>query len=131
MRLSDTVSQVILVGIGGSLGAALRYLVSNSSSLSNYPFPWSTAFVNVIGCFFIGIVIGAFSGESWFDNWGRSLIAIGFLGGLTTFSAFSYEILVMIEAGRHFVAGQYIGFSLVASFSATIVGFKLANHYIG
>lgn len=87
------------VALGGAAGAAARYLVSNwMTARLGTDFPWGTFFANMSGSFLIGVVlvlaeIGNFPAEV------RLLVAVGVLGGYTTFSSFSYESLQLVTGG--------------------------------
>lgn len=91
---------VLLVAAGGAIGAVLRYLLGAWIQGRLGPdFPWGTFIVNVSGSLLIGVVLGlvdrgALSGEA------RLFLAVGILGGYTTFSTFSYETLQLIEQGN-------------------------------
>ena len=95
---------VLYVALGGAIGAAFRYLVSGWLGAWLGPdFPWGTFFANISGSFLIGIVlalvdVGTFSAEA------RLFLAVGVLGGYTTFSSFSYESLGLIADGSVFLA---------------------------
>ncbi len=90
---------VLLVAIGGAIGAAARYLAGLwIAARFGADFPWGTFFVNVTGSFLIGIVLvlverGTLPGEA------RLFLAVGILGGYTTFSSFSYETLQLVNGG--------------------------------
>ena len=89
---------LITVAIGGGLGAGGRYLAGAlARSLGTGGFPWATFLVNVAGCFLIGLVAGKT------DNFqeGPSLfLVVGILGGFTTFSAFGYETVRLLQTGN-------------------------------
>jgi CrcB protein len=97
---------VFIVGIGGFIGSALRYLVSGwAQQLSkSLDFPYGTLTVNLIGCFVIGFlgqlaeVRGIFASET------RLLVFIGLLGGFTTFSSFGNDTLNLARSGQMFNA---------------------------
>lgn len=90
----------LLVAAGGGIGAALRYLLGGwIASRLGPDFPWGTFIVNVSGCLLIGLVLGlvergALPGEA------RLFLAVGVLGGYTTFSTFGYETLRLLEGGE-------------------------------
>lgn len=100
---------VLLVGIGGGLGAAARYLMGLwIAARLGAGFPWGTFFVNVTGSFVIGIVLilverGALPAEA------RLFVAVGICGGYTTFSSFSYETLQLLNGGDvgHFLLNAF------------------------
>ena len=90
---------VLYVALGGAIGAAARYLAGLWIAASlGAGFPWGTFFVNVTGSFLIGIVLvlverGTLPAEA------RLFLAVGILGGYTTFSSFSYETLQLLNGG--------------------------------
>ncbi len=90
----------LLVAIGGAIGAAGRYLIGGwAQSLVGPAFPAGTFFVNATGSLIIGIILGlsergALSGEA------RLLLAVGLMGGYTTFSSFSYDNLGLLQDGE-------------------------------
>lgn len=90
---------VLYVALGGAIGAAARYLAGLwLAALLGAGFPWGTFFVNVTGSFLIGIVLvlvqaGTLPAEA------RLFLAVGILGGYTTFSSFSYETLQLLDGG--------------------------------
>jgi CrcB protein len=93
--------RIVVVGLGGFLGSVLRYLVSGwTHSLLGERFPWGTLAVNVVGCFALGgLAASAFEGQALGAN-ARLFLLIGVIGGFTTFSAFGYETVALIETGR-------------------------------
>jgi CrcB protein len=93
---------VVYVALGGAIGASARYLVSNwMASWFGTDFPWGTFFANISGSFLIGIVLVLVEGGSLPSEF-RLLVAVGILGGYTTFSSFSYESLQLITSGAIF-----------------------------
>lgn len=114
--------EFILVGIGGALGAMCRFVASKFASTIGFaplgPLPVATMCVNVLGCFLAGFVFSMLSRGGALAEEVRLLCIVGFLGGFTTFSAFSLEtLLVMREAG---------GWSCILFVSATVMSALLA-----
>lgn len=90
---------MLYVALGGAIGASARYLVSNwMASWLGTDFPWGTFFANISGSFLIGIVLVLVEGGS-LPAEARLLLAVGILGGYTTFSSFSYESLQLMTGG--------------------------------
>ncbi len=90
---------VLLVAIGGAISAAARYLAGLwIAARFGADFPWGTFFVNVTGSFLIGIVLVLVQGGT-LPAGARLFVAIGILGGYTTFSSFSYETLQLLNNG--------------------------------
>lgn len=121
-------NNILLVMGGGAVGALGRYQLGR---LSGHLFPaalwpWGTFAVNLLGGFAMGIVVGwlarfhAAPGESL-----RLLLAVGLLGGFTTFSSFSLEMVLMIERGQFGMAIGYATFSVVGAVAALIGGLSL------
>lgn len=91
----------ILVGLGGALGAIARYwtgdLLHRHVTAS---YPLGTLAVNVVGCFAIGVVLFASDDLGTIGPRWRAFLAVGILGGFTTFSAFGHETLALLRSGR-------------------------------
>jgi CrcB protein len=106
--------QVALVAVGGAIGAVSRYLLGAWLQPRLGPdFPWATFAINVSGSFLIGVVLGLVS-EGALSAEARLFLAVGVLGGYTTFSTFSYETLELLADGtmRAFLfnaLGQLVG----------------------
>jgi len=106
--------------MGGAAGSMLRFLVQR---LMNDRFPAGTLVVNLFGCFLIGIIWALASKN--LDESRRLLLATGFCGGFTTFSAFSHEAVQMLVEDRWFTFAIYAGLSFAGGLLATYFGFKL------
>ncbi len=104
--------QVLLVALGGALGATLRYLVTSWVQQRVDFFPWGTLVVNLLGSFLIGVVL-ELTVRGFLSSQARLFLAVGLLGGFTTFSSFSWETLALLEDGDVLPALLYAGGSLV------------------
>jgi CrcB protein len=119
---------LVLAMAGGAIGAGARYLASMAALRSfGTQFPWGTLGINILGGFFMGLLIASLSrfsggGEPW-----RMFIGVGILGGFTTFSAFSLETWAMIENGQSLPAIGYIAASVIGSVAALALGFTLVR----
>ena len=92
-------NNILLVALGGSIGAVLRYLISIFMiQVFGSSFPFGTLLVNVIGSFFMGVIY-ALGQMSHISPELKALIGIGLLGALTTFSTFSNETLLLMQEG--------------------------------
>jgi CrcB protein len=93
---------VFIVGLGGFIGSALRYLVGGwAQQLSNsLDFPYGTLTVNLIGCFVIGFLGELTEAHGIFTSETRLLVFIGLLGGFTTFSSFGNDTLNLARSGQ-------------------------------
>lgn len=92
--------RVLLVALGGAIGASTRYLLGMwiQTRLSS-DFPWGTFVINVTGSFLIGLVLGLVN-TGILSAEARLFLAVGVLGGYTTFSSFSYETLELLGDGN-------------------------------
>ena len=119
---------VFFVAIGGAIGSVTRYLASNwMAERFGADFPLGTLLVNVIGCFIIGLFMAMATERLSISPYWRLLIAVGFLGGLTTFSSFSYETLRLLQDADILRAFYNVGLNLVCGFLATWVGIILSR----
>jgi len=113
--------------LGGAFGAGARHLVGRATlGLLGPNFPWGTLAVNLIGGLAMGLLAGGLvrveAGEQW-----RLLLGVGVLGGFTTFSAFSLEVMLMLERGDWGVALGYVLASVVGSIAALAAGLGVAR----
>ena len=114
--------RIVLVGVGGAFGANARYWASLWISHHADPrFPWATFAVNVLGAFLAGLVAGWLLGHPPHSPW-RLLLATGFLGGFTTFSAFELEAVELWRRGEVGRALAYLGGSVGVGFAAALLG---------
>jgi len=117
-----------LVFIGGGLGSLARHGINRLGlTLLGPGFPWWTMAVNVAGSFLIGLLAGLFGAMETGQN-ARLFLVTGFLGGFTTFSAFSLDALTLWERGAQFQAGLYVLGSLILSLLAAAIGLMLSRY---
>lgn len=94
------IRNILLVGLGGSIGSILRYLCQKwIYSLYPHPFPWGTFAVNLAGCLLIGALFGIGEKTSALSPEWRLLLTTGLCGGFTTFSTFAYENMMLLRSG--------------------------------
>ncbi len=118
---------ILIVAGAGALGALLRYGVVSFAAWQDLS-PWGTFTVNVFGCFLVGALIAYTQDQIWFQNYGRNLLVVGFLGAFTTFSAFSMDTIQLAQDGKLHVALIYATLTVSGCLAATYTGLKLANH---
>lgn len=112
----------LLVGIGGLAGVMARYGITRLTAGSD-ALLWSTVGINVVGSFLLGLLVA----ESWFSRDVREAIGIGFLGGFTTFSTFSAQVVLEVEGGRAGTAVAYLLLSVVGGIAAAAAGYALGR----
>jgi CrcB protein len=121
--------QLVMIGIGGFIGAVLRYLTSDLvQRLSGSGFPYGTLAVNVLGCLVIGFLAVLAEERGIFTPEARALVFVGVLGAFTTFSNFSYETSSLLRSGQSFPAllniGVQIGLGLVGVWSGMQIALR-------
>ena len=114
----------IWVFIGGGIGAIGRYMISLMLPRSPDTFPWATLTVNVIGALLIGLLAGLLLGR----DGGRLFLVVGVLGGFTTFSTFSLEILQLIQNRDLASAVIYVLVSVFAGVVACWIGMRAVGY---
>ena len=116
----------LFVALGGSLGAVLRFYLSNlSDSLFGKQFPFGTLAVNVIGAFLIAILYGLIERETIDPMPYRFLLGVGLLGAFTTFSTFSIEALTLLQNGLWLKAGLNVALNVLVCLFAAYMGLQL------
>lgn len=116
---------VLLVGLGGALGAAARFVLDGElRARRRGPFPWGTFVVNVLGSLLVGVVAGLilFTGAAESLAPWRLAVATGLCGGFTTFSTAMVETIRLAGTGRVRLAVVSVVGTLLATVSATAVG---------
>ncbi|WP_328708736.1 fluoride efflux transporter CrcB [Microbispora hainanensis] len=120
-----------VIALGGGAGAVARYLVGQAFPGPPTGFPWGTFLINVTGCFALGLLM-VFVLDVWPPSrYVRPFFGVGVLGGFTTFSTFSVEIVDRVSHGAGVVAGAYAAASLVAGLVAVWCGIVLARTLAG
>lgn len=114
------------VALGGAVGASLRYLTGiGVVRLVGHGFPLGIIAVNVLGSFLMGVFVVVAAQRSL--TYLAPLVMTGFLGGFTTFSAFSLETVTLFERGETAQAVAYVLLSVIGSVTALVLGLWLAR----
>ena len=116
--------QVLIVALGGGIGAALRYLTSEW--VSSDGFPWATLSVNLVGSFLMGALAVGLA-EQMISKDLALLLGTGLLGGLTTMSAFSVETIRLLEGQHTSLAAGYVTLTMVLCPLLALLGWKLSE----
>jgi len=122
------IKTLLLVGTGGFLGSVSRFLASRYMQ-ENFPtaFPFGTFFVNVAGCFLIGLIYGFSERSALLTPGWKMFLAVGFCGGFTTFSTFANENLALLRDGEFYYFFLYTGLSVFLGIAATFLGVLLTK----
>ena len=120
--------RIFSVGLGGFLGAVLRYVISGQVQAwsKSIDFPYGTLAVNILGCLMIGLLSYVSESRGLFSAEMRLFVFIGILGSFTTYSTFSNEAMTLLGDGKHFMALTYIGTHLFIGLGAVWLGHVLA-----
>ena len=115
--------KLILVMLGGAVGAGFRYHLSRIALQNMGPgFPWGTFIANLLGALLMGLLAGLLLREGEMGEPLRLFLGVGVLGGFTTFSAFSLEMVQMLERGDAVMAAAYAVSSVVGAMLLLILG---------
>ncbi|MBE0501670.1 MAG: fluoride efflux transporter CrcB [Desulfuromonadales bacterium] len=120
--------QILYIGLFGALGSISRYLVSGwVYTLAGRGLPYGTLAVNVIGSFLLGLLIETGLRSTLFSPELRIGLAVGFMGGFTTFSTFSLETIRLFEEGSYWQAGSNVLLNVVVCLLFAALGIFLAR----
>ncbi|MDG2155134.1 MAG: fluoride efflux transporter CrcB [Gammaproteobacteria bacterium] len=124
-----TFGQVLIVGMGGFVGSSLRFVMHHWVQKAWLPsaFPLGTLAVNMIGCLLIGLVIGLSDVRGLLDQQWRLFLAVGVLGGFTTYSSFAYENFALLSGAEFFKVGLNIVVQIVLGLLLAWAGYQLAR----
>ena len=119
---------LLMVALGGALGASGRYLAG--SVIGHFwggAYPWATFAVNSAGSFLLGLLAGLMAFAWTPSPEMRLFLTVGVLGGFTTFSAFSLELVLLLERGRADLAALYLVSTLAVAVGGLFAGLRLAR----
>ena len=123
---------VLLIAAGGALGAVARYAVSGPilGKLGGR-FPWGILAVNLVGCFFIGVVLYMYLQRGETDDRFRLFLVAGFLGSFTTFSAFGFDTFELLRDGHGSLAIANILSNVVLGVALAALGWQVCRWMLG
>lgn len=119
---------LVLIALGGGIGSIFRYLTS--VIVQKYYasiFPLATLITNVLGCFLIGLIVGLLEKNQMTNSDLKWFLITGFCGGYTTFSAFGYENISLMQSNHSGLAFVYIGVSIITGLFAVWLGLFLTK----
>lgn len=116
-------STVIWVALGGAIGSAARYGLAGAVNYRSHP--WGTVAVNVLGALALGVLVGIWGFRA--DNDIRVGVAVGLLGGFTTFSTFAVDAIHLWEHGRAVEAALSIAVTLIVGIGAAVAGVAIGR----
>ena len=119
--------QAILVFVGGGFGSVSRYILGKWLNKVEYAIPYGTMLSNVLGSMLIGFILGYLAKTSSVSESQSLLLATGFCGGFTTFSAFAYENHLFLKNGDYFSFLTYTFGTLIVGFLAVFLGLYLSK----
>ncbi len=125
-----SITHLLVVGLGGALGSMLR--MSIAWSVPAGKLPWGTLLANLLGSLVIGVVLGRLgeSGAADQPHW-HAFAAIGFCGGFTTFSSFSWQTLEQLRQGQFGTAVVHVLASVLLCLLMTWLGWRLGRLWVG
>ena len=119
--------EILGVAIGGASGCSLRFVLSRYiQAVAPADFPWGILLCNLLGCFLIGILVEFLFNHLELGPLSRSFLIIGFLGGLTTFSSFTLDTMMLLQSGKFLYAMSNILITMVGCIFATAIGMYIS-----
>lgn len=113
--LANAFLPLVYVGVGGFIGAVMRYLASLVTAGFSIVIPYGTLISNVLGCFMIGVIAALTADTETLSPNARLFLATGICGGFTTMSSFVYELAQYVRTDQHLMAAVYLGMTLAGS----------------
>lgn len=117
-------TQILSVAFGAAIGGVFRFLFSFWLKPEVSRFPWATLAVNLAGSFLLGVILSYFTRNEG-NTSVKLMLTTGFCGGFTTFSAFSMELVLLLQKNEYQIAGIYLVSTVIAGLGLTWVGYRL------
>jgi len=119
---------ILIIWLGGGLGSVMRYLVQlGMGKVVTTTFPAGTFFINITGCFVIGLLYGLANKYAVLTVEWRLFLITGLCGGYTTFSSFSYEGISLFRQGNYLYFFLYLGLSVILGLLATLAAMTIVK----
>jgi len=119
-----TLAHILFVAMGGAMGCVARFVaIKQVARLNPTLFPLGTMVVNILGSLLIGYMLAKYGTQ----NHSRVFLVTGMLGGFTTFSAFSWDAMQLLQRGQMGMAALYVGGSVLLSLGAVMLGFHFGK----
>jgi CrcB protein len=116
------------IGLGGFLGVNARYIMGRAvADRLGTAFPYGTLLVNLLGAFLVGVLLTLVTEHVLADPFWRQLAVVGFLGGFTTFSAYTFETVALLEEGRWGAGLGYVAVSNLLGVMFCVAGVVLTR----
>ena len=122
---------VVAVATGGALGTMARYELALAEPVRSGHFPWATFTANVVGSLVLGIAVVVLADSRGSTRVPRAFVAVGFCGGLTTFSTWMVESVLLTRDGDGGTAALYLVVSLLAGVAAVALGVGATRRVVG
>jgi len=121
-------TRFILICFGGAVGTGARYLLGGFvARVAGPDFPYGTLLINVLGSFLIGVVQQVGLSTLMIPDTLRLVLAVGVMGGFTTYSSFSYETVKLVETASWGAAGAYVVFTTTLCLVGCVMGLSLGR----
>ncbi|MGB8322564.1 MAG: fluoride efflux transporter CrcB [Candidatus Acidiferrum sp.] len=122
--------RLFLIATFGAIGTLARYGLQGLLQIRmGSTFPYGTLFINLTGCFFLGLLGQTMLNRMIISPEWRVAITVGFFGGYTTFSSFGWETAKMMETGEWLRATTYVAASVIFGLLLSVAGIRLANRF--
>lgn len=112
----------LIVFLGAGIGGALRHGANLAFARLSSTFPFGTLTVNLTGSLMMGLLTGYFMSRTGLPQHLRLFLTTGFLGGFTTFSTFSLDVVVLVERHSYWLAASYVCASVLVGIAALFAG---------
>ncbi len=121
---------IAAIAAGGAIGSVLRHYAGKAAlTMLGSGFPYGTLFVNVFGSFIMGTLVGLFAHTTTPSQEMRAFLTVGLLGGFTTFSSFSLDVVTLYDRGEMLSAALYVFLSLTLSLAGIFAGLFLTRSF--